>query len=138
MSKFPDCRFCQENNLLNDQPIGNNGSFYMLAGNDPETPRAIMVIPHRHVETPFELEPEEWQNMADMLDKAKAHLAHWKPDGYTIGWNVRRAGGQSVAHAHMHVFARFDVPGELNQGIRGMLKKVAKTELAQHDLCRPK
>ncbi|QQR38408.1 HIT family protein [Devosia rhizoryzae] len=125
----PECRFCRSNGLLSDGALAENASFFLLASIDPETPHGVMIITHRHIETPFELNSEEWLALPNMLESAKAHLSKWRPDGYTIGWNVGRAGGQSVAHAHLHVFARIALPGVFNLSIRSMLKKTAGAEL---------
>lgn len=32
--------------------------------------------------------------------------ASHRPEGFTIGWNIGAAGGQSIAHAHCHVIGR--------------------------------
>jgi diadenosine tetraphosphate (Ap4A) HIT family hydrolase len=126
---YENCRFCRGNDLLSDKPLGLNRSFYLLAGNDPALPKAVMVVSDRHIITPFELRAEEWSDMEDALQMAKTHLSKWSPDGYTIGWNVGIAGGQSVFHAHLHVFARFNHGRTKNQGIRGMLKQQADLAL---------
>lgn len=89
----------------------------------------MMLITLRHIETPFEMSAQELVDLKAMLEAAKAALSKWQPDGYTVGWNVGRAGGQSVAHAHLHVFARFAVPGIFNLSIRSMLKHTAPAEL---------
>ena len=37
-----------------------------------------------------------------------AFNAHFKPDGYNVGWNIGFHGGQSIAHAHMHIMPRYN------------------------------
>lgn len=127
--QIPGCRFCRSNNLLSDEAIAGNASFFLLASLDPETPHGVMLITHRHIETPFEMNAQELADLEPMLELARGALSKWQPDGYTLGWNVGRAGGQSVAHAHLHLFARFAVPGVFNLSIRSMLKHTAPAEL---------
>lgn len=127
--QVPGCRFCRSNNLLIDEALAGNSSFFLLASMDPETPHGVMLITHRHIETPFEMDARELADLKPMLELARGALSKWQPDGYTLGWNVGRAGGQSVAHAHLHLFARFAVQGAINPSIRSMLKRTAPAEL---------
>jgi histidine triad (HIT) family protein len=46
----------------------------------------------------------------------------FRPDGYNIGWNCGKTGGQEVFHAHMHVIPRFAQEPLAGQGIRAWLK----------------
>jgi diadenosine tetraphosphate (Ap4A) HIT family hydrolase len=116
-----DCRFCLDNALLIDEPIGGNRSFYMLGSIEPEMAGAVMIISRRHAETPFEIRAEEWGDMEEMLSMAKAHLAPFGPDGFTIGWNVGGVGGQHVFHAHLHVIARFADEPSAGKGLHAVV-----------------
>jgi len=56
---------------------------------------------------PFE-QPENFEFTPENLDRAKAHIdAEFRPDGYNIGVNVGRAGGQSRMHVHVHLIPRY-------------------------------
>jgi diadenosine tetraphosphate (Ap4A) HIT family hydrolase len=116
------CRFCVENHLLDDSPVASHDLFYVLPGRDPVLPVAAMVIPRRHIETPFDLSPVEWQEMGQALESARNHLARFKPDGFTVGWNVGGVAGQTVAHAHLHVIGRYSSEPGSGQGLRAALK----------------
>ncbi|MBB3456529.1 diadenosine tetraphosphate (Ap4A) HIT family hydrolase [Rhizobium sp. BK313] len=116
------CRFCLENALLIDQPLGGNRSFYMLGSIDPTLAHAAMIIPRRHAESPFDIRSEEWMDLEEMLATAKAYLAPADPDGFTVGWNVGAAGGQHVFHAHLHVIARFTGEPNAGKGIRAVIR----------------
>lgn len=111
----PDCRFCLDNNLLSDTPLYYFENFFILGSIDPAREHQMMIVPKRHVDTPFELTPSEWAEIGTALDTAREHLASANPDGYTVGWNVGAVAGQTVFHAHMHVFARF--AGEHSEGL---------------------
>jgi diadenosine tetraphosphate (Ap4A) HIT family hydrolase len=116
------CRFCRENDLLDDGSLGENRAFYMLGSIDPDMPHAVMIILHRHVEDPFDIWPEEWAELSEMLAMAKAHLASSGPDGFTLGWNVGAAAGQHVFHVHLHVVARFANERNAGKGIRAVIR----------------
>lgn len=87
-----------------------------------------LVLPKRHVERFFELDPEEqravWELVADV--HVRLHRAH-RPDGFTIGINDGLAAGQTIAHAHVHVIPRHlgDV-GDPTGGLRGILPHKAR------------
>ncbi|WP_181337898.1 HIT domain-containing protein [Hyphomicrobium methylovorum] len=66
-----------------------------------------MIIPYRHVETPFDFNADEWADFGEILNEAKRYLSQYQPDGFTIGWNVGSAGGQHVFHAHLHIICRY-------------------------------
>lgn len=83
-----------------------------------------MIIPLRHVETPFELSEGEWLELSTLLKKAKTHFDTYDPQGYSIGWNVGEVGGQNVAHAHLHVIARFADEPLAGKGIRHHIKQL--------------
>ncbi|MEL6169007.1 MAG: HIT domain-containing protein [Pseudomonadota bacterium] len=117
-----DCRFCRANGQLGDAPRSASSSFYMLMSRDPELPGAVMVIPERHVETPFDLTPAEWAEMPDALAAARAALTEFDPDGYTMGWNVGAVAGQTVGHVHLHVIARWKEGPHAGMGLRVPLK----------------
>lgn len=82
-----------------------------------------MIIPFRHSATPFELDGEEWRDVFGLLLQAKSYLTEAAPDGYTIGWNVGMAAGQTVAHTHLHVIARFADEPLAGKGLRHYLKQ---------------
>jgi diadenosine tetraphosphate (Ap4A) HIT family hydrolase len=82
------------------------------------------IIPKAHRETVFELSPQEWQASFELLGQVKALLdREHAPDGYNIGWNCGRAGGQSVFHAHMHVIPRFSDEPYAGRGMRSWIKR---------------
>jgi diadenosine tetraphosphate (Ap4A) HIT family hydrolase len=56
----------------------------------------------------FELTADEMSAYTDLL--AQERLAaddEFKPDGYNVGVNVNKAGGQNIFHIHTHLFPRF-------------------------------
>ena len=126
-SPAPDCRFCIENNLLTDTPLYKNAAFYVLGMLDPKRAKAVMVVPFEHSVTPFEISGEAFSHLADALAFAKSHLTQFEPDGFTIGWNVGEAAGQTVFHSHMHVIRRFRGESAEGHGLAGLLRLVNQT-----------
>jgi diadenosine tetraphosphate (Ap4A) HIT family hydrolase len=123
----PNCRFCLGNNLLIGEPWFENETFFCLGSIDPLLPKAVMVVPRRHSENPFEMNPVEWAAFGEVLERAKAHLAVHRPDGYTVGWNVGAVAGQEVFHTHLHIIPRFK--GEPNEGV-GLRRVIRQVTMA--------
>lgn len=116
------CRFCLANGLLLDRPILSRSQFFILGTIDPERKAQVMIVPHRHVETPFELNATEWAALGGMLPLARNFLETFAPDGFTIGWNVGAVAGQEVLHVHLHVIARFQHEPLAGKGIHAALR----------------
>ena len=118
------CPFC----LTQTQPFGyiifQGETAYILTNPDPVLTNSLMIIPLRHVETPFDLNGEEWLELLILLSKAKAHLDKSDAQGYSIGWNVGEVAGQSVKHLHLHVIGRFADEPLAGKGIRHHLKQI--------------
>lgn len=83
-----------------------------------------IIIPKKHRETVFDLTIEEWQATYDLLIEVKEYLdKRYHPEGYNVGWNVGRTGGQEIFHAHLHVIPRFKDEPLAGKGIRFWLKQ---------------
>jgi diadenosine tetraphosphate (Ap4A) HIT family hydrolase len=71
----------------------------------------------------FEMTAEEQSAILALLNDAQRTIqAAHAPDGYNIGVNVGKAGGQSRMHVHVHLIPRYagDVP-DPSGGIRCVL-----------------
>jgi len=119
----PQCRFCLANSLLIDTPIAKLSRFYLLGSIDPSRPAQAMVVPFRHVATPFELTADEWADLGAALDAARSRLEPFGPSGWTLGWNVGATAGQEVFHAHLHVIARFEGEVTSGRGIHALFRQ---------------
>ncbi|NTG36947.1 HIT domain-containing protein [Agrobacterium rhizogenes] len=115
------CRWCLANGLAGAEPAASNQTQYLMLKLTLPSPSA-MVIPFRHVETPFEFSSVEWSDLGKMLEEAKRRLDQFQPEGFTIGWNVGASGGQHIFHAHMHVVCRYEKDPKAGQGIRDFLR----------------
>lgn len=117
------CRFCEANGALDGAIVARNDYCLLVRFEDPVLKSWLMVLPMRHVETPFDLTAEEWAATQAMLTEARRVLAADRPDGYTIGWNVHAVGGQTVPHAHLHIIGRFADEPLAGKGLRHALKQ---------------
>jgi diadenosine tetraphosphate (Ap4A) HIT family hydrolase len=85
----------------------------------------VLVIPRRHVESFFDMTTEEQSAVLGLLNEAQRLIQRkHSPDGYNIGVNIGKAGGQSRMHVHVHLIPRYvgDV-ADPSGGIRCVLAK---------------
>jgi len=74
----------------------------------PVSPGHTVIVPRRHFATLFEATPEEQSALLAALGRARDLLeASHRPDGYNIGINHGKAGGQTVPHLHIHLIPRY-------------------------------
>ncbi len=81
------CPFCQPV-LRIDQVILQNAGCYFIQQTEPILIGSGLIIPRRHLESPFELSQAEWLDTRTLLQLVKAWMEdRYAPDGYNIGWN---------------------------------------------------
>jgi diadenosine tetraphosphate (Ap4A) HIT family hydrolase len=81
---------------------------YVRYDNNSLTRGHILVVPRCHVANFFDMTWEEKTAVLALLDLAKELIAkEHQPDGYNIGVNIGRAGGQSRMHVHVHLIPRY-------------------------------
>ncbi|MBI2025110.1 MAG: HIT family protein [Candidatus Harrisonbacteria bacterium] len=108
-----DCLFCK----IGRKEIASEVIYeddFTLAFLDvhPKAPGHTMVIPKNHSENLLDLEDNLAAPVLLTVKKVTGILAKaFKPDGFTIGINHGRAGGQVVDHLHIHVIPRFSGDG---------------------------
>jgi diadenosine tetraphosphate (Ap4A) HIT family hydrolase len=108
-----DCIFCQRDDKDLNTIVRENATFFARYDNFPAAAGHLEVVPKRHVESLFELTPEEVSEAYSLLCQVQKIVTEkYRPDGYTIGVNEGRAAGQSIAHLHIHLIPRRhgDVP----------------------------
>ena len=98
-----DCELCRL-----EQVLFEADNAYVRFDNNSLAPGHVLVVPRRHVASFFDMTAMEKMQVIELLDRAKAFIAaEHKPDGYNIGVNVGRAGGQSRMHVHVHLIPRY-------------------------------
>ena len=110
-----------------DDPIFENDSVIGVRSDDLNENILVgsyVIIPKTQVETPFDLSEQEWIDTQKMMNEIKIYLDEkYQPDGYNLGWNVGKVGGQNVAHAHFHILPRYADEPYAGKGIRAWFKK---------------
>ena len=85
---------------------------------------SYVIIPKSQVGTPFDLSDKEWEDTKLLMKEIKSYLdKKYAPDGYNLGWNVGKVGGQEVAHAHLHIIPRYSDELYAGKGIRYWFKQ---------------
>jgi diadenosine tetraphosphate (Ap4A) HIT family hydrolase len=100
-----------------------NALAYVRYDNNALSRGHVLVVPKRHVASYFDMTAEEQAAVLTLLNEAqRAIQAKHAPDGYNIGVNIGKAGGQSRMHVHVHLIPRYagDVP-DPRGGIRCVL-----------------
>ena len=122
-----ECVYCSLRDQEHPDIVGTDLVAFLQ---DPARQGALkhsgIIIPIQHRETVFDLTEEEILATFRLLTRVK----HWmdgqfSPDGYNVGWNCGRVGGQEIFHAHMHVIPRFRHEPFAGKGIRSLLKSDA-------------
>ena len=121
-SKDQSCPLCQEEDVIlrNDYAYVRRDNFQLSRGH-------VLVVPIRHVANYFDMTLEEKHAVVTLLDQAKALIeSEHAPDGYNIGVNNGKAGGQSRMHVHVHLIPRYEGDvADPRGGIRCVLAKKA-------------
>ena len=78
----------------------------------PHAKGHTVVIPKSHGETIFDINDKDARDL--MIDVKKVMLLlqeRINPDGFNVGWNHNKAGGQAVPHLHIHILPRYKNDG---------------------------
>jgi diadenosine tetraphosphate (Ap4A) HIT family hydrolase len=122
-----DCPFCAP--LPPEQLVALENEHCLFLSQLPSETVLIgsgLIIPRQHRENVFDLTEAEWNATYSLLQQVKALLnKQYAPDGYNVGWNCGRIGGQEIFHAHLHVIPRFKDEPYAGRGIRSWIKQEA-------------
>jgi histidine triad (HIT) family protein len=119
------CPFCIENKLLRVNVLYEDDFWYVTDMEEGSINNAVMAITKRHIATPFEINEVEWSRLKTLLKKMKQLVdSKEQPAGYNLGWNIGETGGQNVAHAHLHLLARYNDEPLAGKGIRYAFKQL--------------
>lgn len=82
-----------------------------------------LIIPHRRVNSIWELTDEELMDVFTVMVETKNWIVDiYNPDGFNIGINQGDAAGQTIPHLHIHIIPRYrgDVANPKG-GVRGVI-----------------
>jgi len=120
------CIFCNIKNKKDEIILFENEFCLCTAQPEPILVGSCIIIPKAHKATVFDLSYEEWEATKQLIDKVKSYLDEkYNPDGYNVGWNCGKAGGQDVFHAHLHIIPRHADEPYAGRGIRSLIKQEA-------------
>ena len=111
------------NNILRCNVLYEDDLWYITDMVDGELKHGYMMITKRHIQTPFDINEEEWVQLRDLIKKCRDLLDEYSPDGANLGWNINPVGGQNVDHAHLHLFGRFTDEPLAHKGLRYAFKQ---------------
>jgi ATP adenylyltransferase len=88
--------------------LAENPLVYAMRDGFPVTPRHALIVPNRHVETFFDLTPDEILAANQMLLAMRERIMFEDPSvvGFNIGMNCGQAAGQTIFHCHIHLIPR--------------------------------
>lgn len=119
------CFFCDIQRDTDDKRIIENNASFSRFDDFPVSPGHAEIIPKKHIESFFDLTKSELMEVYDLILKTKLVIEKkFHPDGYNLGINEGRAGGQIVNHLHIHIIPRYnndvdDPPGGIRNIIPG-------------------
>lgn len=114
------CELCTPADVVLENELA-----YVRYDNNALSRGHVLVIPKRHVPSFFDMTTEEQSAILGLLNEAQRLIQHnHSPDGYNIGVNIGKAGGQSRMHVHLHLIPRYvgDV-ADPSGGIRCVLAR---------------
>ncbi len=124
-----DCPLCSKKDIVIENGIAvENDLAYVLTDSNPVSPGHCLIVTKRHVAEFFDATKEEKLAIFELIDQMKVITdKKLSPDGYNIGVNIGKAGGQSVPHIHIHMMPRYlgDIENPRG-GVRGVIPKKQK------------
>ena len=99
-----NCAFCNND----DKKLIETKNAFVISDKYPVTQSHSLIIPKRHVESFFELTPEEYADCMILIKTIRKILC--KQDvtitGFNIGVNDGIDAGQTITHCHVHLIPR--------------------------------
>ncbi|MGB1884541.1 MAG: HIT family protein [Gammaproteobacteria bacterium] len=97
------CLFCAPSGITRENDLA-----WCTRDTYPVSPGHSLIIPRRHCAGFFDLSEEEIAACMALVNAERADVEQeFSPDGYNVGVNVGKAGGQSIFHVHIHLIPRF-------------------------------
>ncbi|MEQ6389225.1 HIT family protein [Bacillaceae bacterium S4-13-58] len=114
------CPFCQQDKLQIE--LENNLAIAFF-DKYPVQKGHLLIIPKDHVETYFDATTEQIMAIHELIQQGKELIDQkFQPDGYNIGVNVGKYGGQTVPHLHFHLIPRYE--GDVEDPRGGIRKAI--------------
>ena len=120
------CVFCEV--LAGDALFLRGDHFAAFFDAFPVSPGHLLVVPLRHLESFFDFDEEEAEELYGFVARCKKVLdKEFAPDAYNLGVNAGRSAGQTVMHAHIHLIPRYaGDTADPRGGVRGIFPGSAR------------
>ena len=116
------CIFCNPHKYL--RLLTESATAYAMLDGYPISKGHTLVIPKRHISNYFDLPFKEQSACWFMVNKVQEMLKkEFAPDGFNIGMNINREGGQNVMHTSIHIIPRYKGDAVGKSGIRKVIPK---------------
>jgi len=118
-----NCIFCNPRKHLT--LLTESATAYAMFDGYPVSKGHVLILPKRHVANYFELPFQEHSACRFMANKVQEILTkEFQPDGFNVGMNINKDGGQRMMHASIHIIPRYrdDAVGSKG-GIRSVIPK---------------
>jgi diadenosine tetraphosphate (Ap4A) HIT family hydrolase len=104
----PDCPFCPD--AVKDRVIEENGTVVAIPSAYPVTDRHLLILPKRHTSDFFSMTDTERNHANELVRVMKRAIEaeDGSVTGFNVGSNTGASAGQTVFHAHIHIFPRRD------------------------------
>jgi len=100
------CIFCNPHQKIT--LLTESATAYAMFDGYPLSPGHVLVVPKRHVANYFELPFQEQSACWFMVNKVQEFLREeFHPDGFNVGININKAGGQKMMHTNIHIIPRY-------------------------------
>ncbi len=108
-----ECIFCKiANGEIPAKIIAESEKSTAFLDVNPLSKGHTLIVPKSHAETVLDLSEEDWCDMNRLVKDVIARIYdRLSPDGFNIGINMHKAGGQAVEHIHIHVIPRWQGDG---------------------------
>lgn len=112
-----DCRFCSQDT----QTLRQNNTAKVLLSDPHKVPGHVLVMPKRHVEKPWDLTPEELQDVFDLIFLVQQRFTGKLGDGFDVRqsyWPFMEPNKLKAKHLLFHVIPRSkdDYLFKINEG----------------------
>jgi len=121
VSSGQPCSFCS---IPRERILRESNTCFSILDKYAVTPLHTLIIPKRHIETYFDLEPDELREVNLHLREERKEIHTQDPSvlGFNIGMNCGEVAGQTVMHCHIHLIPRRkDDIDDSRGGVRGVI-----------------
>lgn len=101
-----ECLFCRiARKEIESTIVHEDEKFLVFKDINPKASFHVLIIPKKHIESIDHVEIEDKALMGEFILTAQKVAREKNLEGYRLGINVGRKGGQLIDHLHLHLLA---------------------------------